>query len=143
MKLRPDGLAGVVGAGAAGGAWGLGLARLVAEVGLCAPLFGSPLLVVVVGSTCAVLAAALWRWRQRRRFSRHSPPSGYQVPLSASFIPLFFPLLYVTGVFSDPLAGSVLLFGGAVLAILLPWADRVVWAPLVVLGLMVCLVYQV
>jgi hypothetical protein len=141
MKLRPDGFPGVVGAGAAGAAWGLGLARLVAEIGLCAPLFCSPLLVAVVSSICAVLTAVLWRWRQRRRFSEHSPLSGYQVPLSAAFIPLFFPLLYVAGVIPDPLAGCVLLIGGAVLAVLIPWADQVVWPPLVVLGLTVLGLY--
>lgn len=113
MKLRPDGLAGVVGAGVAGAAWGLGLARLVAEVGLCAPLFGSPLLVAVVGSICAVLAAALWIWRRRLRFFEHFPLFGYQAPLSAVLIPLFFPLFYVTGAIPDPLAGCVLLLAVA------------------------------
>jgi hypothetical protein len=129
MKLRPDGLVGVVGAGAAGAAWGLGLARLVAEVGLCAPLFGSLLLVVVVGSICAVPIAALWSWRRRLRFFEHFPPSGYQAALFAAFIPRFFPFLYVTGIIPGPLAGCVLLLRGVVLAVLIPWADQVVLDP--------------
>jgi len=69
----------------------------------------------------------------------HSPFSILHSPFSIGHwtlvIPLALPLLYVTGAVSGPLAGCALLVGGAVLALLVAWGDRIRWMPPAVLGL--------
>ncbi|HUX76286.1 MAG TPA: DUF2723 domain-containing protein [Anaerolineae bacterium] len=78
----------------------------------------------------------------------HSPFSILHSPLvighwSLVIDPWFFvlPLLYVTGVVSGPLAGCTLLVGGAVLALLVAWGDRIRWLPPAVLGLATLALY--
>ena len=122
MRRRPDDLLRVVGVGGAGVVWGLGLARLVAEVGFWPPLYASPLLVAVIAVACAMPAIAL-------------SSSSWAIGRWSSVIPLVFPFLYVTGVVSQPLAGCVLLVGGGVLALLVAWGERVRWMPPAVLVL--------
>ncbi len=126
MRLHPDDLSRVAGVGGAGAIWGLGLARLVAEAGFWPPLYGSPLLVAVIAVACAALAIVLSSW-----------PVGHR----SWVIPLAFPVLYVAGVVSYPLAGCVLLAGGAVLALLVMWGGKVRWMPPAVLGLVVFVLY--
>ncbi len=120
MRPRPDGLLRAVGAGGAGAIWGLGLARLGAEAGFCSFLHGSLLGVAGVVAMCAVLAGAVAAVALRR---------------AAVFIPLILPFPYVVGLTPGPLAGCVLLIGGALLALLLAWGDRARWMPPAVLGL--------
>jgi len=132
-RLHPDQWLGVAGAGGAGAAWGLGLARLMAEVAFWTPLYSSPLLVAAVAAVCAVLAAALWLWLGRLS---HSDSTS-----TAFLIPFAFPLLYATGIVSHPLAGCVLLVGGPVLAALVVWGDRARWMPPAALGLVVFILY--
>jgi len=122
MRLHLDDLLRVAGIGGAGAIWGLGLARLAAEAGFSTLLYDSPLAVAGVAVVCAVIVIVL----------RSSNSAN---PCSSAFIPLSFPLLYVVGVVSFPLAGCVLLIGGAALALLLAWGDRVRWMPPAVLGL--------
>ena len=105
MKLRPDGLWRVAGVGGAGAVWGLGLARLVAEADFCTPLYGSLPAVAGVAIGCAAILIALY-W-------------SLVIPHWSFLIPLLLPLPYITGLVSGPLAGGVLLVGGAVLALLL------------------------
>ncbi len=123
MRLRPDDLLRVAGVGGAGAIWGLGLARLVAEAGFCTPLYGSLLAVAGVAIVCSTIALTLW-W-------------CIGLPASCFLFPASFSLLYVAGVVSHPLAGCVLLVGGAVLALLVAGGDRVRWMPPTVLGLAV------
>ncbi len=130
MRLHPDtGGAAVV--GGAGAVWGLGLARFLAEALLWSPSYSSVLVVGAVALGCAAVFAALWRW----------------VPLGSSLssatdrwsliAPLGLSLLYVFGVVSGPLAGGVLLAGGALLAVLLAWQDRPAWVVPALLGVIV------
>jgi hypothetical protein len=120
MRLRPDDLWRVAGVGGAGAIWGLGLARLVAEAGFWPPLYASPWLVTAVAVACVLLAIAL---------------ASLAIGHWSFVIPLSFPFLYVVGLVSHPLAGCVLLAGGAVLALLVAWGDRARWMPPAVLGL--------
>jgi hypothetical protein len=120
-------------AGGMGALWGLGLARLVAEVCLWPPLHGSPLAV----ATAALICAALWPWLGSLS---HIPTPTHPIsPLVIGHwslvIPLAFPLLYVTGITPHPLAGGVLLVGGGVLSLLLTWGERRPWIPPTTLGL--------
>jgi len=121
MKLRPDDWWRVAGVGGAGAIWGLGLARLMAEAGFWTLPYVSPLAVAGVAIVCAAIVLALW-W-------------CIGLPASCFLLPASFSLLYVTGVISRPLAGCVLLVGGATLVLLLVWGDRVRWMPPLVLGL--------
>ncbi|MBU0704392.1 MAG: DUF2723 domain-containing protein, partial [Chloroflexi bacterium] len=117
MRPRPDWLR-LAGVGGAAAIWGLGLARLVAEAGFWPPLYGSPLAVVGIASACAGVALALWQ----RPLPPYSPA------------PLLLALLYVTGVVPHPLAGGVLLVGGAALALLAAWGERARWTVPAALG---------
>jgi hypothetical protein len=102
----------------AGVIWGLGLARLMAEAGLQSVLFASCLAVALMALGCAAVVVALWQFL--------SPD------LSPSLaIPLALPALYAFGVVASPLAGGVLLIGGAGLtalgAVLMVWEGRPRW----------------
>ncbi len=127
LRLQLNDLLRAAGAGGAGAIWGLGLARLLAEVGFCSLLYVSPLAVAGVSVACAAIALALWL------FSRPRAPTPT--------LPLTLPLPYVTGIVPSPLAGCVLLVGGAVLVLLLAWEDRARWLPPAVLGLVTFALY--
>jgi hypothetical protein len=71
----------------------------------------------------------------------HSPFSIGHWSLVIGHWSFVFPLLYVTGVVSGPLAGCALLVGGAVLALLVAWGDRIRWLPPAVLGLATLALY--
>ena len=149
MRLRPDDLLRVAGVGGAGAIWGLGLARLVAEAGFWSPLYGSLPAVAGVAIVCATVVIVLWLWTGHLPHSHTSPLPHPHTPIlphspgfpPVSFIPLAFPLLYVAGVVSHPLAGCVLLAGGAVLALLAVWGDRARWMPPAVLGMVAFWLY--
>ena len=130
MRVRPDRLLKTAGVGGAGAIWGLGLARLAAEAGHLAWLHVSPLAVAGLVAVCAAVVLALWRWMERL---------GGRAP--AAITPLALPLLYVAGAVSRPLGGCVLVVGGAVLALMIVWGDRVRWLAPVVLGLLVFSLY--
>ncbi len=108
-------------AAVAGAMWGLGLARFLAEGALWAQAYGSPLTVTAIALTCALVLGALARW-----LTLSFPSALTPGPWSLA-APLALPLLYAVGVFPDPLAGGILLAGGAALAALLTWADRPTW----------------
>jgi len=100
-----------------GAVWGLALARLLGESALWRPLYTSPAVVGVVTVTAALLSVVLWRWGRARR----------AVGAAASwsdFVPLALSLPYVAGITSGPLAGAVLLAGGALLTALTAWRNR-------------------
>jgi len=127
MRPRPDDWLRIAVAGGAGAVWGLGLARLVAEAGFWPPLYESLLAVAGVTVACAGIFLALWR--------RANPPA------SCLLLPASFSLLYATGVVSTPLAGGVLLGGGAVLALLVAWGERLRWTVPAALGLTTFVLY--
>ncbi len=152
MKPRPDDCLPVAVVGGAGAIWGLGLARLMAEAGFWTLLYVSPLAVAGVAIVCAAIVLALLEWKRQlvgvtgppKQLSASSRSGGVVALLPRSplvighwslVISLTLPLLYVTGVVSRPLAGCVLLIGGATLALLLAWGNRVRWMPPLVLGL--------
>jgi hypothetical protein len=93
-----------------GSVWGLGLARLWAEAGRLSALYAYPVVVGLVALGGAVVAVGLWRWL--------SPVSSPAVRPISFAVPLALPALYVLGVVAGPLAGGVLLIGGAALAAL-------------------------
>ncbi|MEA3342375.1 MAG: DUF2723 domain-containing protein, partial [Chloroflexota bacterium] len=138
MRPRLNNLRRVAGVSAAGAVWGLGLARLAAETTLWPLLYESPLVVVFtsgVVAMCAGLVLAI-KWRANPPASRLLPPVPCLLPPAPCLLlPASLSLLYVTGIITGPLAGSVLLIGGGVLALLAAWGDRVRWAPPAVLGL--------
>jgi hypothetical protein len=111
----------------AGGVWGLGLGRLLAEAALWPSFYTSLAVVSALVAVCAVAALGLWRSSTRLRWS--------------SFIPLFLPLPYVWGGAAGPLAGGVLLVGGAGLAALTVWQGRPSWVLPALLGLVTLGVY--
>jgi len=119
MKPRLDGWLRIAGVGGAGAVWGLGLARLVAEASFWPLLYASPLAVVGVAVACAGVALALWRCSLLP-----CPPT-----------PLLLALLYTIGIVPHPLAGGVLLVGGAALALLTAWGERARWTIPAALGL--------
>jgi len=134
MRLCPDDWLRVVGVGGAGAIWGLGLARLVAEASFWPLLYGSLPAVAGVAIVCAAIVIILWLWTAHLLHPHTLTLSHSQFPLAA-LVPLTLPLLYVAGVVSYPLAGCVLLVGGAVLALLVAWGDRAPWVPPAVLSL--------
>jgi hypothetical protein len=162
-RLRPDSWWLIAGVGGAGAIWGLGLARLVAEAGFCPLLYGSP---PAVAALCAAIALLLPLRRLHTSSTVEQSPLGENapglcspaqpsqgfgrdavitLPPSPFFIgpcSLVLPLLYVTGAVSGPLAGCALLVGGAVLALLVAWGDRIRWLPPAVLGLATLALYQ-
>ena len=123
----------VAGAGAAGAIWGLGLARLVAEAGFRPALHGSLPAVAGVALLCATIAIC--------HFLFVICHLSFVIDHWSFLISSLFPLLYVTGAVSGPLAGCVLLAGGVVLAFLVAWGDRRRWMPPAVLGLAVLALY--
>ncbi|RLC65062.1 MAG: hypothetical protein DRI48_07125, partial [Chloroflexi bacterium] len=138
MKLRLDDLLRAAGLGGGGAIWGLGLARLAAEAGFQPSFYGSPTIVTGVAVVGAVAAITL-QLRPRR-----SPRS--LDPASSKFYLFFFvlvalPLPYVTGVVAHPLAGCVLVIGGAALALLVVWENRPRWVPPFVLGISTLALY--
>jgi len=133
MRGRPEVLVRAAAVGGAGAIWGLGLARLVAEVGRCPFLYASVPAVVAVAASCAVVALAVWWWADASASVSGSGPSSARL----APVPLTLPLLYVCGVTPRPLAGGVLLVSGVVFTLLLAWANRLRWLPPAVLGLAV------
>lgn len=103
MKLPPELLRRTL-AGLAGAVWGLAAARLAAEAGFFTLLYSSIVAVAVCAAVCGLVSAILCR-----------------VALSTSSVVL---LPYVLGLVSGPLAGGVLLIGGALFALLLDWEER-------------------
>ena len=141
MKALPDGSLRVAVAGGAGAIWGLGLARLVAEAGFFPTLYGS---VPAVAALAILSAATVLLLTFRSRSSSFAHFSFVHLSFSnlsfsnLSFvIPLILPVPYVVGVVSGPLAGGVLLVGGAVLALLVALGGRNRWMPPAALGLAV------
>jgi hypothetical protein len=121
--------------GGAGAIWGLGLARLLAEGALWSPAYRSPWVVAGIGLGCALVTLVLWHW------SFLSSGSAARTPCWSSVIPLGLPLLYASGVFSSPLAGGVLLAGGALLSLLVAWRDPPGWLPVALLALTTLALY--
>jgi len=119
----------VVGVLLTGAVWGLGLARLLAELGGVTEFQISVWPSVVLAATCAATVYVL-----RRRICRRSVDS-------CEVVPLLFPLLYVIGWVDAPLGGIVLLSGGLVLCFLLSWTDDSRWVPPVALAAIVSGVY--
>ncbi len=140
MRLQLNDSLRAAGVGGAGAIWGLGLARLLAEAGFWSLLYFSPLAVAGVAIACAAIALTLWLWKIRFLYSHTPTPPHFQA-FSSFVIPLTLPLLYVTGIIPQPLAGCVLLAGGAVLPLLMVWGERVRWMPPVVLGLVTFALY--
>lgn len=135
MRPHPDGVPGIAIVGAAGAAWGLGLARFLAETLLWPPLYSSVLVVGAVALGCAAVLVAVHRWVPF-------------VPCSSSLLnhwwvamPLGLSLLYVTGIVAGPLAGGVLLTGGVLLAVLVSWQHRPAWLLPALLGLIAFGIY--
>jgi len=122
-----------VAAAAPGAVWGLGLARVLAESLYWRAAFVSPPLVMAIGLACAAAAVAVGRWL-------HSGPNA---PSSdwAVYVPLLLPLLYIVGIAATPLAGIVLLLGGALLSFLMVWRGRPTWLLPVLAGLISLGVY--
>jgi hypothetical protein len=116
--------------GAAGAAWGLGFARLLAEAGFRSAFYTSALAVAATAGSCAALALVLW-WLSFRDSSRTFAAIRQAW---TSFLPLALPTLYALGVFSSPLAGAALVVGGAVLVPLVAWGDQPRWLLPVLLG---------
>jgi len=144
MKALPDGWLRVAGAAGAGAVWGLGLARLVAEAGFCPTLYGSVLAVAALSALCALAVLLLALHSSSSSFARfsfahfsfvHLSFSNLSFPHLSFVIPLILPVLYVVGVVSGPLAGGVLLVGGAVLALLVALGGWNRWMPPAALGL--------
>jgi hypothetical protein len=144
MRPRPDsprgssrvgelGRAAVV--GGAGTFWGLGLARFLAEATLWAPAYRSWLVAGGIALGCALLVLVFWRWST----FASDPPAVVLDWSSAASLGLALP--YVFGAWSRPLAGGVLLVGGALLALLLAWQGRPGWLPPVLLVLAALAVY--
>jgi len=138
MRPRPDsppdlsrvgqlGRAAVV--GGAGAIWGLGLARFLAEAALWSPFYRSAWVAGAFSLGCALCVLALRRWFP---LGSNSPTVVRQWSWA---IPLGLPALYVGGAFSHPLAGGVLLVGGALLALLVAWRRAPAWLPAVLLVL--------
>jgi len=127
MRPHPDNRWRIVWVGGAGAIWGLGLARLIAEVSFWPPLYDSPLTVAGVAAVCAGTLLALWRLAD-------PPASCLLLPASCS-------LIYVTGIVSLPLAGGVLLVGGAMLAMLMAWGKQTRWTVPTLLGLTTLALY--
>ncbi|MCX7683086.1 MAG: DUF2723 domain-containing protein [Anaerolineae bacterium] len=103
MKRPPELLRRTL-AGLAGAVWGLAIARLMAEAGFCTPLYSSHWAVAACAAVCALLCARLCR-------SALTACAGLL-------------LLYVTGLVAGPLAGGVLLTGGALCALLVELEAR-------------------
>ncbi len=120
--------------GTAGGAWGLGLARFLAEATLWRLPCTSPLLVGALVITGAIGTILLYRLAPALFASTAFTCWSW-------FVPLVLPLLYAFGVISRPLGGAVLLAGSAVLVALLHWHARPRWALPVLLGLVVFFLY--
>ena len=167
-RPRPDSVLRAVGVGGAGALWGLGLARLAAEAGFLPLLYHFPLAVATVALVFSALLLTLYLWTIRPRNTGAIPPSPPSSPIvhwfivhcslshcplshcslshcplshCSLFIPLSLPLLYVTGLVPRPLAGGVLLVGGAILALLLAWGGRARWLPPASLGVVVLALY--
>ncbi len=119
-----------------GAFWGLGLARLAAEAGFWPLLYASPLAVVGVVVACAGVALALWLYRKpHHRGTGGAGSKGIPAPALQAGAPLLLALLYAIGIVPHPLAGGVLLVGGAALALLAAWGERARWTVPATLGL--------
>jgi hypothetical protein len=134
VRSRGRRLARAAAVGGAGALWGLGLARLLAEGGFETLFYTSLLVVVATAIGCAGLALALWRLSL-------FTPARLTVGGWASLLPLALPLPYVVGAVSGPLAGVVLLLGGAGLVLFMAWWDRPPWLLPASLGLAVLCLY--
>lgn len=115
--------------GVAGAVWGLGLARLMAEVGLQSVFYGSYLAVGAVAMAASGSSLLVLR-------SIGRPSHGV-----VAWVPLALVAPYVVGLISQPLAGVVLLIGGGVLTLLLMLGNRHRWFPLVLVGLLASTLY--
>ncbi|MFW6135672.1 MAG: protein O-mannosyl-transferase family [Chloroflexota bacterium] len=129
MRPRPERAPRAVVVGGAGAVWGLGLARFLAEAALWSPAYDSTLVVGGIAISCGLAVLGL------RRRSTVASDSSAIIGHWSSAAPLALPVLYVTEVFAGPLAGGVLLIGGAALALLVTWRDRPGWLLPVLLGL--------
>ncbi|NLE44847.1 MAG: DUF2723 domain-containing protein [Chloroflexi bacterium] len=118
-----------LGAGLAGAVWGMALSRVVAEAGLVRSIWTSPWLVGVLTAGGALAFGATWR-----RTRVESAGLG-------GALPLCFPLLYLLGWVSSPLAGGLLLAVGLGAVVLPRLLERWRWLPLFVFGAITATVY--
>ena len=105
---------------AAGGLWGLGLARLLGEATLWSLPYASPLLATVLASLSGIVVLGVWRLACRL----HPSPAEHSWSF---FLPLVLPFPYVIGTIPLPLAGGVLLAGSAALVLFTLWQDCPSW----------------